>query len=161
MGFLSKLLGDAKTEQAAKDLFKGIVQTVKNETASRVAAPAQKAPAVSPGGGWPDRMPAEENQFSYPGSYLDYFTKLYTEAFPDYQLQTQPADGRIAATITFWKGDDKALVVELMSEKSGAQKLRNNCAANGVPYLRFYYDHAGWWNTKSYVLNRTRGALGC
>ena len=33
-------------------------------------------------------------------------------------------------------------------------------SAQGIPYIRFYYDHEGWWNTKSYVIRRTSEALG-
>ena len=47
-----------------------------------------------------------------------------------------------------------------MSENSEANKLRSACRAQGLPYVRFYYDHDGWWNTRSYVVSRTRAALG-
>ena len=47
-----------------------------------------------------------------------------------------------------------------MSENSEANKLRASCRAQGLPYVRFYYDHDGWWNTRSYVAGRTRAALG-
>ncbi|MBR6460134.1 MAG: hypothetical protein IKS49_08320, partial [Actinomycetaceae bacterium] len=58
------------------------------------------------------------------------------------------------------KAGAKALVVELMSERSSAKMLRWRCENEGVPYLRFYYDHWGWWNEKSYVIERTAKALG-
>ena len=60
---------------------------------------------------------------------------------------------------TFWDGTKKALVVELMPQSSSAQKQRKVCAAEGTPYLRYYYDHDGWWNTRSYVVRRTHAAL--
>ena len=60
---------------------------------------------------------------------------------------------------TFTQGGRKALVVEIMSESSASQKLKNQCAAEGVPYLRFYHDHPGWWNTRSYVVRRVTDAL--
>ncbi len=47
-----------------------------------------------------------------------------------------------------------------MSETSSAQRVRKACAAENVPYLRFYIDHDGWWNTRSYVTGRIRAALG-
>ena len=31
--------------------------------------------------------------------------------------------------------------------------------AQGIPYLRFYYNHEGWWNTRSYVTRRIANAL--
>ena len=60
---------------------------------------------------------------------------------------------------TFFSGAGKALVVELMTESSEAVKFRNDCIKAGVPYLRFYYDHEGWWNTRSYLVGRMRGVL--
>ena len=53
-----------------------------------------------------------------------------------------------------------ALVVELLSQGSDAYRLRKQCRADGIAYLRYYYDHEGWWNTKAYVIECTRGALG-
>ena len=61
---------------------------------------------------------------------------------------------------SFWQGERKVLVAELMSERSEANKLRSACRAQGLPYVRFYYDHDGWWKTRSYVVSRTRAALG-
>ena len=29
----------------------------------------------------------------------------------------------------------------------------------GLPYLRFYFDHEGWWNTRAYVTKRVAEAL--
>ncbi len=46
-----------------------------------------------------------------------------------------------------------------MSESCEAKKFRDDCVRAGTPYLRFYYDHDGWWNTRSYVAGRIRGAL--
>ena len=51
------------------------------------------------------------------------------------------------------------LIVELKSESSEAQRFRRAAEAEGVPYLRFYYDHEGWWNTREYVYVRVREAL--
>ena len=52
-----------------------------------------------------------------------------------------------------------ALIVELLPQRSSVYKLRRDCATMGIPYLRYYYDHEGWWNTYSYVTERTRAAL--
>ena len=54
----------------------------------------------------------------------------------------------------------KKLVVEVISDSSNPYKLMKDCHAQGIPYLRFYYDHDGWWNTKSYVTRRISKALG-
>ena len=51
------------------------------------------------------------------------------------------------------------VVVPILPDSSETKKLRRECQAQGVPYLRFYYDHEGWWNTRSYVTRRTRDAL--
>ena len=51
------------------------------------------------------------------------------------------------------------LVVELMTEKSEANKFRRDTQRRGIPYVRFYFDHSGWWNTRSYVNERVSGAL--
>ena len=56
--------------------------------------------------------------------------------------------------------EEYRLVVEIKSENSEAQWLRNACAAERTPYLRFYYNHDGWWNTREYVDTRVRQALG-
>lgn len=109
---------------------------------------------------WGTEMPAEENQYSFPGSYVDYFLSVFDEEFPEYKIAC--ADGKSynpSTVITFWKGGDKALVVELLSDKSEVVRLRNACRRQGIPYLRFYYNHKGWWNTRSYVVSRTRAAL--
>ena len=52
-----------------------------------------------------------------------------------------------------------AVIIELMNESSEAQRMRRNCEKAGIPYLRFYYDHHGWWNTRSYVRERIRKAI--
>ncbi len=60
---------------------------------------------------------------------------------------------------SFIKNGKCALVVELFSGKSAAKKLREDCRRAGIPYLRYYIDVEGWWNTKKYVIERTRNAL--
>ena len=109
---------------------------------------------------WGPVMPAEENQFSWNGSYVDYFAHIFRDDFPQFQLQIETPPGRSATVMTLHYGGRIALIVELLSEKSSAKKLRNQCRINGIPYLRFYYDHDGWWNTRRYVVTRVRSALG-
>ena len=105
-------------------------------------------------------MPDEENQYNYPGNYADYFENIFRAEFPQYRLERIVNESWNAVIFTFRDGGREALVVELMSDRSSRQRLRRDCAARGVPYLRFYHNHAGWWNTRSYVVTRTRAALG-
>ena len=161
MGLLSKLFKDGGAD--ALNALKSAAQEVINEAAAKKpAAPtaSQTAPVNRAGSDkWGDTMPAEENQFSFAGTYVQYFETVFCEAFPAYRLVTAAGADRRSTVITFWQDNRQALVVELKSEKSSAQKLRRDCAAAGIPYLRFYYDHHGWWNTRTYVVERTRRAL--
>ncbi len=180
MGLFSKILGGGesadKAEKAAIDMLKGFVNDAKKvadeaknavqQNSANSSAPAsapQQAPAPSydePSGfSWGSVMPDEENQFNFPGPWHKYFEKVISEEFPQYQLDTQLLNGGRRAVITLSEGGTKA-IVELLSEKSGARKLRSDCASQGIPYTRFYYDHDGWWNTRSYVIYRVRKALG-
>ena len=169
MGLLSKLLGGQKNEKAAVDFLKGLVNEVKEKAADELSQDRREersmpenegnADAVS-GDSWGDVMPPEENQYSFNGSYVEYFDKVFREEFPSYRIEHAPVPkGRRATIFTFYNAQGKALVVELMSENSVARMLRQECAAENIPYLRFYYDHQGWWNTRSYVVRRTLAAL--
>ena len=169
MGLLSKLLGGQKNEKAAVDFLKGLVNEVKEKAADELSQDRREersmpenegnADAVS-GDSWGDVMPPEENQYSFNGSYVEYFDKVFREEFPSYRIEHAPAPkGRRATIFTFYNAQGKVLVVELMSENSVARMLRQECAAENIPYLRFYYDHQGWWNTRSYVVRRTLAAL--
>jgi len=172
MGLLSNILGKALGDAAADKLGKVITDAVSAaekaasgaenavSSARQGAAPAEPRRPASPGGSPYEAEPAEECQYNYDGSYAQYFEHVFSEDFPGFLLSRQSAyDGR-ATVFTFRQGGRKALVVELLSERSSVTKLRRECAAAGVPYLRFYYDHAGWWNTRSYVSGRVRAALG-
>ena len=35
-------------------------------------------------------------------------------------------------------------------------QVRRDSLRAGIPYLRFYYNHEGWWNTKEYVIQRMK-----
>ena len=112
------------------------------------------------GDSWGPTMPNEPNQFNFAGSYLDYFTGIFQTEFPEYRVSRAVGTSAKPVTVfTFWNGNTKALVVELMPQSSAAKKLRRECAQLGIPYLRYYYDHEGWWNTRSYVIRRTKAAL--
>ncbi len=184
MSLLSKLLGGGKEdvlgalkEAAQKAGVDALLNSVQ-EAAGQQPRPAQAAPRpaqaspqqnprpqAQPQGGasgfsWGEDMPAEENQYSFGGSYLAYFDMVFSQEFPQLRITREtPAKGR-STVYSFWQGERKVLVAELMSERSEANKLRNACRAQGLPYVRFYYDHDGWWNTRSYVAGRTRAALG-
>ena len=185
MSLLSKLLGDSKKELApVLDALKeaaqkaGVDSLLNEVQASQNAKPAQSAqsaPAAAPqnvrparrweaepsesGFSWGEDMPAEENQYSFSGSYLAYFDMVFSQEFPQYRITRETPKKGHSTIYSFWLGERKALVAELMSERSEANKLRSECRARRIPYVRFYYDHDGWWNTRSYVAQRTRAAL--
>lgn len=171
MGLFSKIF-----DKGADAIAKGITDTIANAVNEKLnenhqsAAPGQlntqktesgsetsKTTAVS-GRSWGDVMPAEENQYSFAGSYDQYFDNIFRSEFSQYTLYKE-TDSR-KTVFTFMNGNSKCLVVELLSRKSSAKKLRSDCQAEGIPYLRYYYDYHGWWNTRSYVVERTRKALG-
>ena len=109
------------------------------------------------GRSWGPVMPAEENQFNYRGDHIQYFEEIFRNEFPEYQLE-KVIEGK-ATVFTFYSGGVKALVVELLNSNSGRYRQREECRRSGIPYLRYYYDHEGWWNTRSYVIDRTRAAI--
>ena len=111
------------------------------------------------GDSWGNLMPDEENQYNFPGNYIQYFTAVFRESFPAYNVVQEPGKDARSPLFVFYQNGDKKLVVELKSERSSAQAIRRQCEAEGVPYLRFYYDHDGWWNTRSYVTRRVSAAL--
>ncbi len=178
MGLFSKLLGSAGADaDKALDLVKGLVKDAVDEAERAKAqgtapssapssaqtyapAPADREADGPSGFSWGPVMPAEENQFSFPGTPVQYFTQIYDAEFPEYRVTGEPAYGGKATVFTFTKDGKTALIVELLPSSSGAKKLRRDCRAQGIPYLRFYYDYDGWWNTRSYVTQRTRNALG-
>lgn len=148
MDFLSKLLGkDRKNmEKSAKGLFTGL------NGGKQTAKPAS-------GFSWGDEMPDEENQYNYNGTFMEYFESIFREELPQYRMnRSLPANSK-RVLYTFFSGSSMALVVELMSEGCSVRQIRSDCARDGIPYLRFYYDHHGWWNTRAYVVKRIRDAV--
>jgi len=175
MSLLSKLFGN-EAEKAARKLINNIAgETINNAinqnkdyssntNYSNVITDTSDVSDTAPtaqGGSWGDIMPAEENQYSFHGGYLDYFKTVFSAEFPEYVISYEKAEGRYREAIvcTFAKEGRKAVVVELMSENSTAKKLREACVSEGIPYVRFYYDHDGWWNTRSYVVDRVKSAI--
>lgn len=172
MGLFSKLLnGDAS---GALNALKDAAQKAVNEAADKLnqaqnAAQnnASPAPASAPaprsdgpsGFSWGPDMPAEENQYNFSGNYIRYFETVFREDFPEYSVAMAPGSDERSPVFNFFSGGRKALVVELKSQSSSAQRIRRAAEAEGVPYLRFYYNHDGWWNTRKYVVTRVRAAL--
>ncbi len=167
MGLLSKLFGKTE-EDSVESMYGDEKHFFDNLRDDDKPQPVNQKP-LKPVNGQPPRgklswgpfMPEEENQYSYSGSYIDYFNMVFTEGFPGYEITHAPAENRYhpAEIFTFSSGGRPKLVVELMSEKSSVRTLANQCRHNGIPYLRFYYDHQGWWNARSYVTDRVRGKL--
>ena len=185
MGLLSKLLGDSgkDIEKSAKDLLDGIKNEAQKqgikaedflagknnaEAPSKASseAPEQVSEAKEQGtsGSYSESgMPDEENQFNYNGPFTEYFENIFHTEFPEYQVEREDFTDGKRIVYTFTKDGKKALVVELLTRYSTAYKQRQICQETGVPYLRYYYDCQeveGWWNTRSYVVTRTRNALG-
>gem|GEM_PF-587948 len=188
MGLFDKLFGDAKLdelkqqfnefEKAMKDA--GIEAKKKETSASNTASkPAEANDPLKDmfkveekkndsydsdrprsGVSWGDEMPDEENQYNFNGAPHEYFKKIYQENFASkYSIEAGFNTEYEGYLFTFYSLGKKALVVELLKKKSGAKKLRRDTIDAGIPYLRYYTDVDGWWNTKSYVIDRTRKAL--
>ena len=181
MGLLKKLLGGTASADEAMDALKNAARTVMNEVEKVTSGGAPQSgvpngsvigssqPAAPAGGSvvpersgfsWGPQMPEEENQYSFPGTYAEYFTVLLTNEFPDYSVTKDVHPSGKRMTFTFTKNGRNALIVEVLSQHCSVKKLRDDCRREGLPYLRFYHDHDGWWNTRSYVIGRVRNALG-
>ena len=172
MGLFSKLFGKV-AEDAAESMFgdeKHYFDNLREDDAPQPVSqksspnppPPKKGEVVRGNLPWGPLMPKEENQYSFGGSYIEYFDKVFREEFPEFGITHAQVEGRYhpATVFTFTNISGRtALIVELMSEKSNVKKLAYQCRSEGTPYLRFYYDHQGWWNARSYVANRVRGAL--
>ncbi|MBR4206318.1 MAG: hypothetical protein IKQ92_12665 [Clostridia bacterium] len=166
MGILSKLLKNAGAEKAVNSFLKSLASS----SASSPAQPAPSAPqspAVSHeapvraahGLSWGEDMPAAENQYSYSGSYVDYFLMILREDFPGYRAEHQPTRPGNGTLFRLFDANGLALVMEVLSETSESKKTRTECRARGIPYVRFYHNHHGWWNVRSYVRDRIANAL--
>ncbi len=180
MSLFSKLLGGNNGDKSPLDLLKNAAETALNEaekmaetakknladntTAFRGAVqsePARETPRPTPyGHTWDRIIPDEECQYNFNGTYLQYFDKVFREDFPAYEVRQEPGRDSRSPLFVFYQNGGKRLVVELKSERSSAQAVRRQCEAEGTPYLRFYYDHDGWWNVRSYVRDRVSRALG-
>ena len=172
MGFLKNLLRKASKEisqeEAAKISAKFEDMTGKPiETRTAFGEDDRPVPSWEQGTGssnnglpYGPEAPFEENQFNFNGPYQEYFENIFAEDFPAFQVSKEEGFTGRRAAYTFTSGGVKRLVVEILYEGSGVYKLRDECRRQGVPYLRFYHDHAGWWNLRSYVKDRIRKAVG-
>ena len=164
MSLLAKLFdGNIDAEKTAKDLLNGLFGN-KSDAGPMVSTPQTSSANTSDLYTTQSNMPGaprEENQYNYNGTYEQYFEHVFVEDFPAYRFEKSYIDdyGKHRVIYTFYSGEVKDLVVELMTESSEAVKFRNDCVKAGIPYLRFYYDHEGWWNTRSYVVGRIRNIL--
>ena len=173
MGLLSNLFGGKLPDSPLLDKMDQMLDKLKNEAeqaqqnaaaeAPAEAAPAAEAaePAPAPSGlPWGGEVPpAEENSFTYQGTYLEYFEHVFREEFPEYTLDIEQYNNGRRAVVRFMKDGACALVTELLNSSASVFKLRRDTLRAGIPYLRYYYDHEGWWNARSYVTERTRAAL--
>ena len=117
-------------------------------------------PKAESGLSWGEDMPKAPNQFNSHKRFDKYFRDLFRENFPDYEIaEEKNVYSRPSIVFTFWKDGKRALVVEVISECTDVYMRRNECRRTGTPYLRYYHDHHGWWNTEEYVIERTRKAL--
>ena len=112
------------------------------------------------GWSWGEEMPAEENQYSYSGPYRYYFEGVFREGFPEYALRVETANKDRTTVFYFFAGNFCKLIVEVTSDSyRNNHRFAEACKKAGIPHLRFYHDHHGWWNTRSYVVARVRNAL--
>ena len=98
-----------------------------------------------------DAIPAEENQYNFGGSFLEYFDKVFREEFPEYSITRKEFRPGRSYVYTFELDGKIALQAEIMSENCSANSFRKQCLTSGTPYVRFYFDHESWWNTRAYV----------
>ena len=181
MGLFSNLFGNDgkdidnalnKMKNLTEDIMDdGQINSAQNKPAAAPASPDNGVPLKNnhvvservdgpSGDSWGPDMPDEENQFNSGLGFKEYFTNIYNTEFTSYQIDKADPLNRNALIFTFSQGGSKKLVVEVISDRTSPYKYRNECRAQGIPYIRFYYDHEGWWNTKSYVIRRTSEALG-
>ena len=162
MGLFSDLF--KKVKQGIDEIEDAIGNDTPNTASSAsYTAPAEEVPAApscsAEGGSYYDRMPAEECQYNFNGTYVEYFAKIFREDFPEYEASYERASNRDAVIFTLKKNGATSLVCELLSENSVAKKVRADCKAAGIPYVRFYFNHEGWWNARSYVVDRIKSVL--
>ena len=157
MGLFSKLFKNA--DEAASKIFKDAIDgTFGTDSAVSQKFGEKKRPDYEKL--WENEIPKEENQFNFEGTYYEYFDHIFKEEFPEFVISNGCGDVKDSWVFTFWREYNRALVVEILPENSSSAVLRRQCEYEGMAYLRFYHNHKGWWNTRNYVITRTRRALG-
>ena len=106
-----------------------------------------------------ETMPSEPNQYNYNGTWKQYFENIFVTEFASYRKTHEKGYGKTTDVYRLYNGDKQVLVVELCPSKFDGKSLRTKCRAEGIPYLRFYYDYEGWWNTRAYVVDRMQKAI--
>ena len=61
---------------------------------------------------WYEEVPSEECQYNFGGSYLDYFTKIFREDFPEYDVGLETVESGRRYKYTLRKAGDVSLVVK-------------------------------------------------
>ena len=141
------------SQEERKEAMQGGIGQVISSGAAKVAAD----PIVA--GSWGETMPAEPNQYNYNGTWKQYFENIFVTEFASYRKTHEKGYGKTTDVYRFYKGDDQVLVVDLCPSKFDGKSLRIKCRGLGIPYLRFYYDYEGWWNTRAYVVDRMQKAI--
>lgn len=171
MSFWSKLFGgDKETEEKVKDLFNELIKNNQKQTEEKKNAEPEKKVEAKPepvveeadgpsGFSWGPKMPAEENQYNYSGTFKQYFDHVLYDDFSQYQIGREESPNGKRVIYTLCDSGRKICVVEIMHSGSASKKLRENCHNSRVGYCRFYYDYEGWWNTREYVNYRINKAI--
>ena len=149
-----------EVEKAAENAKKNLADNASSFREAMQSEPEREAQPKPYGHTWDRAMPEEENQYNFNGTWMEYFDKVFREDFPAYEVRQEPGRDSRSPLFVFYQNGVKRLVVEMKSERSSSQAIRRQCEAEGMPYLRFYYDHDGWWNVRSYVTGRVSAALG-
>lgn len=176
MSLLDKLF-KTKAEKAVKEVLDNLMKGSGAQPGNpgKPSYPTQPAQPVRPepvyaqpdaeptpiGRSWGELMPNEPNQFNYPGTYREYFEDIFSKEFAAFSCARaeNPLSSKVSC-YSFFEGPNVVLVVELVSQGCDVYKVRRQCEQANIPYLRFYYNHDGWWNARSYVVNRMRNAMG-
>lgn len=119
------------------------------------------------GDSWGPDMPAESNQYNYPGPWQAYFADVLGAEFTQYDIVPRqlPEIDSTAFEFRRFGSTSPVLVVCVLSEEYSEAKVSKAFERAGVPFdlhrnaIRFYHNHKGWWNTRSYVVRRVNEAL--
>ena len=173
MGFISKLFAKKAERDAAADMYgdeshyfeeekprQGVVPpTAPTDPRLKNAVPMQDAFGRELP--WGPVMPREENQYNCGLNFEDYFSRLFDEEFPDYQVTREPIkSARPGFRYTFTRNGLIKLYVDVISDTVSTHAFAAECRRKGIPHMNFYYNHHGWWNTRTYVTSRVRTAVG-